>query len=393
MRFVQFSDCHLGYVGGGALGLPDEKKAELRQDIQRSLEKACELARENHADMVLIPGDVFDFESLTPEITSFLVYVFGNLKPIPVFIAPGNHDSLQAGSPYSPVSGVSWPENVSVFMSSTFESICLPDLDCSVTGIAHTHQGISDRLLSSQITRPDAGITILLFHGSREGYRPSEKENVIPFSDAELTSQGFTYAAIGHYHAFSEITDSNGRVIGAYSGCIQGRGLDETGEKVAIVGEIGPDGSVDLSTVEVGQRRVVSVEVSITGAGSYQSLRERVGRGIESAGARPQDLVNVVLTGNISTGLNLTAIDTELAKLCSQYFHVRVDRSHVNPDYDIDALLVNSAAAPLKSEFVRRIQERKNSTQNLDEIKLLDYALHLGLSALDNRPLEPRNVD
>ncbi|MGQ9455696.1 MAG: metallophosphoesterase family protein [Armatimonadota bacterium] len=393
MRFVQFSDCHLGSAGGGALALSDEKKAELRQDIQKSLAAACRLAHENHVDMVLIPGDVFDFESLTPEITSFLVDVFGGLKPAPVFIAPGNHDSLRAGSPYLPGSNEIWPENVRVFTSSKFESISIPELDCSVTGIAHSHRGIIERLLSSQIPRPNAGITILLFHGSREGFRPVEKENVIPFSDAELAVQGFTYAAIGHYHSFSEITDSGGRVIGAYSGCIQGRGLDETGQKVAVIGEIGPDGSVDLSTVEVGQKRVVSVEVNITGAGSYQSVRDRVGREISAAEVRPQDIVNVVLTGNISPGLNSTTINMELAELCDQYFHVRVDCSRVLPDCDIDALLANSAAASLRSDFARRMLERKRSAQTADEIKLLDYALYLGLSALDNRPLEPRDVD
>jgi len=153
MRFVQFSDCHLGSAGSSSLALPDEKNAILRDDVRDSVKAACRIAKENMAHLVLIPGDVFDFELLKPEITSFLIDLLESLAPTPVFIAPGNHDGLRPGSPYMPASDISWPNNVHIFTTQNFESVAVRELDCTITGVAHVHRGITDRLLSERISR------------------------------------------------------------------------------------------------------------------------------------------------------------------------------------------------------------------------------------------------
>jgi len=390
MRFVQFSDCHLGSAGSSSLALPDEKNAILRDDIRDSVKAACRIAKENMAHLVLIPGDVFDFELLKPEITSFLIDLLESLAPTPVFIAPGNHDGLRPGSPYMPASDISWPNNVHIFTTQNFESVAVRELDCTITGVAHVHRGITDRLLSERISRADAPINLLIFHGSREGFRPSDKEYVIPFSDQELANQGFTYAAIGHYHSFSTITNRDGQIIGAYSGCTQGRGLDETGDKIAILGEINSSGSVSLKPIVICRRRIISVDVDVTGAKSDESVLQRVAQRLDKSEAREEDIVCISLIGTLSPLVELSAIDREFS---SRYFHVRISRSRLTPDYDIEALLVDSAAAPLRSAFVRKMLERKNSTSDPEELATIDDAIYYGLSALDGRPLEPRDVD
>ncbi|MDH7602532.1 MAG: DNA repair exonuclease [Armatimonadota bacterium] len=390
MRFVQFADCHVDSSGGGTLALSSEKKAVLREDIRRSLAAACQLVISVKADLVLIPGDLFDFESITAESVSFIADQFAGLAPRPVLIAPGNHDSLRAGSPYLPTSGVNWPGNVRIFTSQTFESIGLPELNCSVTGIAHAHRGITQRLLTDSIPRAEADISILLFHGSREGFRPSDKENVIPFSDVELARQGFTYTAVGHYHSYACIKDQTGRTLGAYSGCIQGRGLDETGEKVAIVGNIDSTGQVTLDTVEVCQRRIVSVEVNITGAGSRDSILERTAKSLEACGARPQDIVIIDLCGASSRETDTTAIESEFS---GKYFHVRVSTARLVPDYDAEVALAESAAASVRSAFLRRMLELKKTAATREELAVVEDAIYYGLCALDGRPVEARDVD
>lgn len=390
MRFVQFADCHVDSAAGGVLALTNEKKAVLREDIRRSVAAACQLAIDTRADLILIPGDLFDFESVTPESISFIADQLAGLAPRPVLISPGNHDSLRAGSPYLPTSAISWPQNVHIFTSQTFESVVLPDVGCSVTGIAHAHRGITQRVLADMIPRNQADINILLFHGSRDGFKPTDKENVLPFSDTELARQGFTYAAIGHYHSYSCITDSVGRIIGAYSGCTQGRGLDETGEKVAIVGAIDSSGQVTLDTIEVGQRRIVDVVVNLTGARSHESALERVAKSIESCGARFQDILAINLIGTLSCDVDINAIESEFS---SKYFHVRVRAADLAPDYDAEIALTESAAASLRAAFLRRMLELKRSATNKEELAIVEDALYYGLRALDGHPLEPRDVD
>ncbi len=386
MRFVQFSDCHLDSAIGGALCLPEDKRDVLRQDIRRAVERACALATERQADLVLIPGDLFDYESLRPETITLLAGLLADLAPARVFISPGNHDSLRPASPYMDQS--KWPGNVRIFTSTEFERVNVDSPGCTITGIAHAHRGTTDRLLADAVDCGRSGVDVLLFHGSRDGYRPSEKENILPFSDDELTKQHFSYAAIGHYHSYAAIADSAGLVRGAYSGCVQGRGLDEPGEKHALVGEISESG-VTLEQVEVAERRIVRVEASLTGAATIDAVQERVHNALRASAAREQDIASISLTGLLAPTVQ---IDDGLTEFSSHYFHVCVSRSRLEADYDLENILKDSAASPVRSAFVKRMIDLQESAEAEDATALRD-AIYYGLAALDGRKLEPRNAD
>jgi exonuclease SbcD len=372
MRFVQLADTHLA-------------SCALVADIRSAFARACTLAVDREADVVLIPGDLFDYETVDPDTARFVMRALAGIAPIRVFIAPGNHDSLRPRSPYFDA----WPDNVHIFKSLEFETVTIGELNCSITGIAHAHRGITDRLLSSPIASPPCATRILLFHGSRDGYRPSDKENVIPFSDSELISQGFTYAAVGHYHSFAAITDERGCVRGAYSGCAQGRGLDETGAKCVLVGEIDSEGRVELEQVEVADRRIVRVDIDVTGSRDQAEVFARIDDAL-AACAREQDVVHVFLKGMLPPGLE---IDASVWQPRQSYSSVSVNASGVEPDYDIEAIGRDSAASPLRSAFVRAMLERQESVATDDERLALRDALYYGLYALDGRRLEPRDAD
>ena len=372
MRFIQLADTHLD---SGAM------KADLRLAFAR----ACALAVERKADCVLIPGDVFDYETADPDTAAFVTRTLESIAPIRVFIAPGNHDSLRPRSPYF----AQWPSNVHIFMAPEFETVAIEELACSITGIAHAHRGITDRLLAAEIPAPACATRILLFHGSRDGYKPSEKETVIPFADAELIARGFTYAAIGHYHSFGAITDERGRIRAAYSGCAQGRGLDETGEKCVLVGEIDAEGRVELEQVEVAGRRIVRVDVDVTGSRVPADVFTRID-GSLAGRAREPDVVYVFLKGLLPPGMDIDASAWESRQ---PYFCATLNASGVEPDYDLDAIGRESAASPLRSVFVRAMLQRQESATTDEQRHTLRDAIYYGLYALDRRRLEPRDAD
>lgn len=357
----------------------------MKPDLRLAFSRACALAIDRRADLVLIPGDVFDYETADPDTAAFVARTLGEIAPIPVFIAPGNHDNLRPGSPYSG----QWPTNVRIFTSPEFETVNLPSLGCSVTGIAHAHKGITDRLSAIGVPSPDAGTSILLFHGSRDGFRPSDKETVIPFSDEELISQGFAYAAIGHYHSFSTITDTQGRVRAAYSGCAQGRGLDETGEKCVLVGEIDAGGRVELERVEVAERRIVRAEVNVTGSRDQSEVFARIDDAVPAL-ARARDAVYVFLKGMLPPGLEIDAAAWESRQ---SFFSAKLNAGGVEPDYDIEAIGRDSAASPLRSAFVRKMLDRQAAAGSEEERLALHDAIYYGLYALDGKRLEPRDAD
>ncbi len=230
--------------------------------------------------------------------------------------------------------------------------------------------------------------SILLFHGSRDGYRPSDKTTVIPFSDSELLAQGFTYAAIGHYHSLAQIRADDGSVRAAYSGCLQGRGLDESGRKFAILGEIGPDGLLELEETEVAVRRIINMDVAVTGAVDNATVLDRIDRALSESNTRDCDLVNVSLSGTLPLSVTLDMSRLESAR---RFFHMRVDSSRILPCYDLDALSRESTASPLKSAFVRRILKMQECSSEHD-CQVLQDAIYHGLLALDGRKPEPRDA-
>lgn len=394
LRFVQLADTHLDSYISGAMGLSKEQSKTLMGDLRSAFERGCALALDRKADLVLIPGDLFDYETATPDTIAFIHRTLAQLAPIPVFIAPGNHDSLRAGSAYHGT----WPDNVHIFKAPEFETVLLPADQSplrqaqdapglfSITGIAHAHRGITDRLLSRSIARPASSVNILLFHGSRDGY-PSEKETVIPFSDAEVLAQGFTYSAIGHYHSFAEIRDGT-CARAAYPGCAQGRGLDETGEKCVIVGEISPDGRVELERVEVAERRILRIEVDVTGSRDSAEVLARMDAA--ASAARPGDVVCAYLRGRLAAGIDL---DTAPWQSRQPYFASAVNASGIEPDYDLESLVRASAASSLRSTFVRKMLERQEQATDERERQAVLDAIYYGLSALDGRKLEPRDAD
>ncbi|HEY3174301.1 MAG TPA: DNA repair exonuclease [Candidatus Polarisedimenticolia bacterium] len=402
IRFLQMSDLHLdSSLQSSRLGLPQEKLRVRQTELRQILPKACALARERGVDLVLLPGDLFDDEAVTQDTVNLVIDHLGGLAPIPVVIAPGNHDFYSLGSPYNDELLMArkqrpWPRNVRIFRDGHWRTLTFPELPgVRVTGMAHSANALlGERLLALPIPRegsPDpAAFGILVFHGSRDNARiPGRKMRTLPFSDTELASQGFDYTAIGHYHDHAIITSRDGRILGAYSGCPAGRGLDEEGEKHVLVGEIvkeGPVCRVAIEKVRLDRRAVRCVDVNCSGA----THRDAVVRKIEEAlGARepsPDDLVHLRLTGRIAPGIDVVLPEGLLE---DRFFHVSVDLSLLKPDYNLERYReekLQTTEARFAREMLRRIDAESDPARR----RLLESALYYGLDALIQKEVRPR---
>ena len=265
---------------------------ERNKEILNTLVKALQIAKDRAADAVVIPGDLWDSESVTSQTIHNLVEAFQYLSPMPVVIAPGNHDYYSAESMYNRETLAArgmriWPDNVHIFTSSDFVTFKHPYRDdVSFTGRCFINNvSLQERLLTGNVPKdPQCPINILLFHGSLDGYTGGDVyfpgKHTAPFSVSELSNLGFTYAALGHYHDLTEISVASDSkllnpVLGAYSGCLIGRGLDELGPRHALLVEINRDKSDKVTTklekLELGDRRIVVANLNITGL-SPQSI-------------------------------------------------------------------------------------------------------------------------
>lgn len=396
LRFVQISDVHLdSTLTGGRLRLPPARAARRRRELREVFLRALDLARDRNADVLLIPGDLFDDESISTDTVNFVIDSLAAFPDLPVIIAPGNHDHYSLASPYCAELRASrglppWPDHVRIVSETRFTAFRHPALpDASFTAMGHDrNRPVDERLLASPLPRHEAPFQLLVFHGSREHFAPSGKMVTLPFSDAELAAQGFHYAAIGHYHSFGTV-ESRGRVIGCYAGCPAARYLDEPGKKFVVAGELRREGNavqVEIEPVRLDPREVGHVRLSVHGATHRDALLDRVARGVEASGFTSDDLLLVELTGRLPRGID-PHIPVDFLE--DRYFHVAFDTSGLKPDYDLQVYLRRGFEST-EGRFVRDLRARIDAAGDPEERRVLEAALYYGLDALIQGEVLPR---
>jgi DNA repair exonuclease SbcCD nuclease subunit len=388
LRFLQISDVHFGQtMRGGKLRIPAAAAAQRVQERRDSFRRAIELVIARDLDGALIPGDLFDHESIDTDTLRFVIHTLAQIAPRPVFIGPGNHDPWAGASAYvredaGNVRGLSWPDNVHIFAHDDFRSVSWPGRpDASVTGSGVAFDRPSDeRRLGPPIPRPAVTHPILLFHGSRDdsGFLQSNK-STYPFSSEELLSQQFGWVALGHYHAHQIIHDPTGRPRAAYAGCLSAGGLDETGPKGALVVEMYGD-RTSVEFLRLDPRAVHEVECDLTGAGFAEVAQERLERAL--ADIPVDDLVRVRFVGRRARGLDLGWLE----RFGADRFHLTVDSSGLRPDLELDEWPAEDEARTIEERFVARLK-------SLDDPGLARRAMLYGLDALQRSRLDTRYED
>ena len=209
MRFVHFSDCHIG-------GWRDEKISRLgllafKQAIDQSIEKK--------ADFVLISGDLFNsalppIDKLKEAVIALKELKFNN---IPCYIIPGSHDFSPSGKTMLDVlehaglfvnvcKGI--VENNKLKLNFTVDK----KTGAKITGMLGK-RGMLDRKYYEELDREslekESGFKIFLFHTAISELKPKELDRM-DASPVSLLPKGFEYYAGGHVHIIEN------REIGEY---------------------------------------------------------------------------------------------------------------------------------------------------------------------------------
>jgi len=397
LKFLQLSDLHLDRsLSSGKLRLPYEKADQRLRELRDILGRAVDLAREEQVEVMLIPGDLWEEESLSPETVQYVIERLGALG-IPVVISPGNHDYYSPASHYSSDIvqarfGRSWPSNVFIFRDYDLTTTLIPGLeDVQFTGVAfHSNQPVIIRKLAVRAEHRDGMLHIALIHGSR-GDIPSGKMAAIPFNDAELLAQPFDWTALGHYHSSAYVRDDSGRVRGAYAGAAASLALEEYGKHGVLVGTVRMGGVAesDLRFFLLDKRQIHRLAVDVTGLSHIQMVESKIAESATAAGVTSEDMLLVELTGNYPQGSRISLSDEFLRGVA---WHARVDASAVLPEWDLtfkDDLNPRTTEALFRARLHKMMNE---ATQRGDanESRRLQNALFYGLDSLHGRPITPR---
>ncbi len=403
-RFLQLSDLHFcSPVASRRLGLPVEKEAQRSEEFEGLVRALPGLVAQYSLNAVFIPGDLWDHEKLDRQYLSQFRVLYNTLcnLPVPVVITPGNHDFYSASSFYHndflQANGFSpWPTHVVIFSEPGFQTVSLPGWEgkVQVTGRAfhdntllNPHTGVHEaRLLTTlQPREPNAAIDLLLFHGSRDDFNRFDEKITAPFSLQELLALDFDYTAVGHYHRYDEFKDGAGRTKGAYAGCPFARGLDETGPKYAILGELVKEGlqpaQVTIEKLTLDDRQIHCRKINVTGQDDEDALFTQLYADLATA-ARAQDIIYCELGGQLppAANINWDAIETRLNK---DFFHVKLDTEAITSLFNIDQLRKDDHA--LEGRFIRELEAQITRAGSEEEARLLQQALQLGLEALSGQ--------
>ena len=111
MKLLHFVDLHLDTQYAWA---EPRVAARRRQALRDALVSIVQLALDSRVDALVCAGDLYEQDRFTPDTAAFLRTIFERAHPLPIYIAPGNHDWQGPTSLYSVVR---WSPNVRVFDS------------------------------------------------------------------------------------------------------------------------------------------------------------------------------------------------------------------------------------------------------------------------------------
>lgn len=335
--FLHTADLHLD---SALKNLGDAKKAAVRRrELTDTFARMAEYARDNDVCAVIIAGDLFDEGSVTFAAQRETAEIIRSHGGVTFFILSGNHDKKAFDDEF--ISAL--PENAVILQDGK----TLDFGDFTITGV---YDG-GDNL--PVFDKDKFNITVM--HGQTGG----------DINTRRLAGKNINYLALGHLHSYSK-GKIDGRGVWVYSGCPEGRGFDETGEK----GFVLFDTFGGEKFVPFCKRQLREIKVDITGTDNYMSQVDAARKATE--GLPDGDLYKITLVGAMDEGVRaeVKAVSDRLGG--SKFFVKIIDETTVKLD---ERRL--SLEKTLKGEFFRVVRELNVSEAEKGEI------LRYGLAALD----------
>lgn len=353
MKIIHCSDLHLDSKFDY---LDSQKAIERRGDILRSFERLCDYADKNGICAVIISGDLFDSNKFLKRTVERLAYIFNKYSKIFFLYVYGNHDSdadfVKVGD---------FPSNFicfgNEFSSYRFDNVVIGGISLN---------SVNCRSFYEKINFSKNDYNILALHGESVNYKNNSKDSVISLPD--LQNKNIDYLALGHYHSYS-CEKLNERGVCVYSGCLEGRGFDETGDKGFVL--IDTD-NIDnkFSFVDFCFKKYYELTYSVKDYERWLDLRNKILKDVSIY--KSNSLLKIVLTGERSADFFIDKSELT-SHLISDFYYVKVEDKTIveisKKDYENDK--------SVKGEFIRLVLESDLDIQQKNKI------IACGLNALN----------
>lgn len=367
VKILHFSDLHFDTP---FKDLPGDLGQIRRLELRECFSKIVDLAIKEKIEILLMAGDLFDNLTVEKNTLTFIQREIQRLGNIKIFIAAGNHDPYNEKSFYKMIE---WGKNVHIFKEN-IEEINIPELNVVVYGASFKDKYIrTSQLKDFSIPSNNSDkINLMVLHGTISSVQEGEEYN--PLTLDSIAKSKVDYLALGHIHGFSGINRVHNTYY-AYSGCPEGRGFDELGEKGVILGEVGKH-YVDLKFIPLSKRKYFVEEVDITECFTIEDIKTNIIKCIDKKDSL-ENLYKIVLKGELNEEIKVSEKLLE-RMLKANFFFIKVE--------DRTSLKVNKEKLKnefsLKGVFCSKILDEIKMCSNDSEKEDLELAFKIGMQSL-----------
>lgn len=370
MKMIHCADIHLD--SQMTANLDKTKSKERKYEILDTFLKMIDYAEDNDVSVIIIAGDLFDTKNFTAGTRNGVIEAVLAHEDIDFYYIKGNHGG---GSRFIEVFK-DIPDNFHVF-GNTWTKYTIYESESSnitISGI-ETDESNAGTVYSSLMLDP-RDFNIVTMHGQLSTYQAAnDAENI---SLNELRNKNIDYLALGHVHEFRD-GDLPPRGRYCYCGCLEGRGFDECGRHGFVVLNIDEnDFHFEYEFVPFAKRSLYEIHVDISRCRTTPEIKTRTDEAISLQECRQEDMIKVVLEGNIDVECekNPEYIAKQLNE--SFYFAKVYDKTTIAVDYNDYEL-----DASLKGEFVRLVK----GDESLSEDEKAEI-IRCGFQALNGEDIE-----
>ena len=344
MKIIHTADIHLG---APINGFPKEISEARKREVRNTFLRMVEYAKENGVKVILLSGDVFDRDKPFQQDVNRFYGVVESHPEIDFLYLRGNHDGEGERRELA---------NLKTF-STEWQSYEYGDV--VISGIELVKENSVS--LYSTLSLDAKKKNIVMLHGQIGG----------EINLTKLRDKNIDYLALGHIHSYAEgSVDGRGRY--AYSGCLEGRGFDETGMKGFVLLDVGD--KVVHTFQPFSQRSIEEVQLDVSGLqDSYAMVRLARAQ----IPFKKENIYRVELVGEMDAQTDEFAADVQRAlKSDCAYISVK-DKTKKKIDY-----AAYEGDNSLKGEFVRTVAESDYTDE--EKAQIIAY----GLKALVGREVD-----
>lgn len=336
MKIFHTADVHLGLKFGS---YPEGLSKRLAEARFETLAKMVETANQQHCDLFVVGGDLFDNLRVTQKDIIRAAKILGTFEKLAV-VLPGNHDFV-----------TSQEDDIwKVFQSAARDRVlvlteCKPysltQFDIDATLYAAPCQNKHSRTNAvgwvKEAKKENTKFQIGVAHGSFEGLTPDTEGEYFPMTREDLLPCGLDIWLMGHIHVqFPLKPGGSDRIY--YPATPEPDGFDCRHEGKAWILEIRDDKSVSATTIPTGTYRFRHESLRIGKMADIEQIRER----IPDASAA-KTLLKLQLTGSLPRA-DHEQVGPALERLKERFLHFQSDHG---------ALTVELAPADIDREFMR----------------------------------------